>query len=115
MTIHTTGGGVVLTLAREELPRKAPLTGEALLPLVCRALGRVGRPLPPAGGDRRVPRPGGGAGDGDAPAGGDRGVGGAPASEGGVPASAGPARWDGRRLEPATWGRGPEPPLVRTL
>ena len=59
MTIHTTGGGVVLTLAREELPRKAPLTGEALLPLVCRALGRVGRPLPPAGGDRRVPRPGG--------------------------------------------------------
>ncbi|HIY31907.1 hypothetical protein [Evtepia sp.] len=59
MTIHTTGGGVVLTLAREELPRKAPLTGEALLPLVCRALGRVGRPLPPAGEIAVFPGPAG--------------------------------------------------------
>lgn len=59
MTIHTTGGGVVLTLTREELPRKAPCTGEGLLPLLCQALGRVGRPLPPAGEIAVFPSPAG--------------------------------------------------------
>lgn len=59
MTIHTTGGGVVLTLAREELPRENPCTGEELLPLLCQALGRAGRPLPPAGEIAVFPGPAG--------------------------------------------------------
>ena len=47
MTISPLAAGVVLTLSREELPAGRPLSREALLPLVRRALAQAQRPMPP--------------------------------------------------------------------
>lgn len=47
MTISPLAAGVVLTLSREELPAGRPLSREALLPLVRRALAQARRPMPP--------------------------------------------------------------------
>ena len=41
MTISPLAAGVVLTLSREELPAGRPLSREALLPLVRRALAQA--------------------------------------------------------------------------
>lgn len=48
MTISAIDTGCVLYFLREELPPDAPLTQEAVLPLIRRAMAGARRPIPPA-------------------------------------------------------------------